>query len=153
MSNPDQAAAPPDAATLDAIEARLKAATPGPWRAKQMNKPEDDPWFFVLDANGRGPVMETVVAQTKYLVTPEAQQRADMEFVAHAPEDIAALLSALTVARARLSALERDAAVLSQYVIAATAPYGAGPVHEAAVRVRALLVPPPDLAGPGGRTP
>lgn len=76
----------------DEIAARLKAATPGPWRAKQMNHAEDAPWFFVLDAQGRGPVVETVIAQTKYLVTPEAEQRADVEFIAHAPTDIAWLL-------------------------------------------------------------
>jgi len=40
---------------LTQIRQRLQAATPGPWRAKQMNRPEDDPWFFVLDAKGRGP--------------------------------------------------------------------------------------------------
>ena len=87
---------------LTAIEARLNAATPGPWRAKQMNRPEHDPWFFVLDAAGRGPVVETVVAQTKYLVGPEEQQRADVEFIAHAPSDIAVLVEHVKALRAAL---------------------------------------------------
>lgn len=94
---------------LSAIETRLKAATPGPWRAKQMNHADGDPWFFVLDADGRGPVVETVVAQTKYLVAPEAAQRADVDFIAHAPEDVAGLLAAC---RALREALQPFAALL-----------------------------------------
>jgi len=93
---------------LTAIEARLNAATPGPWRAKQMNRPEHDPWFFVLDAAGRGPVVETVVAQTKYLVGPEEQQRADVEFIAHAPSDIAVLVEHVKALRAALAPSNAD---------------------------------------------
>ena len=90
---------------LAEIETRLNAATPGPWRAKQMNRPEDDPWFFVLDAEGRGPVVETVVAQTKYLAVPEEQQRADVDFIAHAPADVAALVEHVKELRAALRPL------------------------------------------------
>lgn len=102
------APAPPDDKRLSEIRARLDAATPGPWRAKQMNRPEDDPWFFVLDAEGRGPVMETVVAQTKYLVTPEAEQRANVEFIAHAPEDVRMLLDLADRMRACAESVLRE---------------------------------------------
>jgi hypothetical protein len=72
-----------------------------------MNRPEHDPWFFVLDAGGRGPVVETVVAQTKYLVVPEEQQRADVEFIAHAPADVAVLVEAVKALRAALEPFAR----------------------------------------------
>lgn len=99
---------------LQEIAMRLKTVTRWPWRAKQMNRPEDAPWFFVLDAEGRGPVMETVVAQTKYLVTPEAEQRANVEFIAHAPDDIAYLLNLMHRLRYAVQRLVNSSWVLER---------------------------------------
>jgi hypothetical protein len=70
-------------ADLDAIEARLDAATPGPWHVEDDHATENQIWTerrweagggaSVVDAGGMGP--------------------ADADLIAHAPNDLRALLA------------------------------------------------------------
>lgn len=77
---------------LEAIEARVKAATPGPW----INRPEKS--FNVQSAN-------------KNIASCFRTENAD--FIAHAPEDIKALLALAKQQAAEIASItaERDAAV------------------------------------------
>ena len=81
---------------LAGIEARLKAATPGPWSVKHrhcMHEPPDD------ESCGLG---------LEIVGPPEASNRgqfyrgADAVFIAHAPSDVAVLLEAVKALRAAL---------------------------------------------------
>jgi hypothetical protein len=73
---------------LDAIEARLKAATPGPWQAVDLPyNGIDDPMIV----NGE----LVYIAQTAYDMQSSSQEHdvdADTIFIANAPADVAALL-------------------------------------------------------------
>lgn len=69
---------------LAAIEARLQAATPGPWDCT-FYSPNDSVWCGNLE-----------IAEVRvYTGTNEAAYKnvENGEFIAHAPEDIAALLA------------------------------------------------------------
>lgn len=68
---------------LDAIEARLAAATPGPWTISHRNDNQ------IIRADG------TLVADTWY-----ENYESNAEFIAHAPDDMAALLAVVKAARA-----------------------------------------------------
>lgn len=79
---------------LDEIKARLKAATPGPWILKRVRECGDDLWLDTLCS-----------AKTK------EQGDNDVALLAHAPSDLAYLLSALesaekVVEAARLAMFE-----------------------------------------------
>lgn len=79
---------------LDAIAARLEAATPGPWSAHDFGYPgQDEPSSIVIhtgefDWNGIRYGETEVIAHTDW----DSQPAANAEFIAHAPTDIAALL-------------------------------------------------------------
>ena len=84
---------------LAGIEARLKAATPGPWSVKHrhcMHEPPDD------ESCGLG---------LEIVGPPEASNRgqfyrgADAVFIAHAPSDVAALVEAVKALWAALLGL------------------------------------------------
>ena len=64
---------------IDAIEQRLKAATPGPWKYEARS---DIVWFAKRNAG--------IKCSTNYSMTRE-----DAEFIAHAPADISALIDGL----------------------------------------------------------
>lgn len=91
-----------DLGWLDAIEARLRAATPGPWR----NNPTD--WLEIWanrDAAGWDAFFIATL-RTRLNPDPGRQAAHDASFIAHAPEDIAALVAAV---RERDAALARAA--------------------------------------------
>lgn len=81
-------------AFLDAVQARLEAATPGPWKPYRTGKWEHDNYVVREDLAG--------VAMQYALVW----QPGDAELIAHAPSDLAALLAvvrALVEARGDLN--------------------------------------------------
>ena len=67
--------------SIESIKARLEAATPGPWKA--------GPSFCTVLSSG---------PDRCYLVC-ETEEREDREFIAHAPQDIAALLKIVEAVR------------------------------------------------------
>jgi hypothetical protein len=71
---------------LQAIEAREKAATPGPWR-KWL--PTEHSWFAVCGK--RGLLESTVIAWLERWV--EGRDSKDAEFIAHARTDIPTLIA------------------------------------------------------------
>ena len=75
---------------LQAIEARLEAATPGPWDFDTI--PETGESRVVVRSNAGDPMLEVSVAT--HGVSAE-----DAEFLAHAPEDIRALLAEVKAVR------------------------------------------------------
>ena len=80
---------------LEPIKERLAAATPGPWKAKEDSW---DGYSVVIDDNGPG---VSIIAEQ--IGQGEDGGWGDAEFIAHAPEDIAALISEVERLRA-----ERD---------------------------------------------
>lgn len=86
---------------LDEIEARLAAATPGPWRADQCGGGEESfsgSWVCPGGhANGvwSNPAERDVLRDETSLSSPDA------ELIAHAPEDIAALLAVVKAVRTK----------------------------------------------------
>jgi hypothetical protein len=83
--------------TLPTIRARLAAATPGPWVRQSSDDGASDPWWIDTHASPEGP--EPVWAPPQYPVS-----EADADFIAHAPDDIAALLAVAQAAEALLAA-------------------------------------------------
>ena len=86
---------------IDAIKARLdKAHTEwGPWKAKE------DSWngySVVIDDNGPG---VSIIAEQ--IGQGEDEGRGDAEFIANAPEDIAALISEVERLREQVEAVKR----------------------------------------------
>lgn len=79
---------------LDDIAARRAAATPGPWKATRTGRWEHDNYVTREDRLG--------VAMQYALVW----QPGDAEFIAHAPEDIDALLAFVQDVRTFLSLRE-----------------------------------------------
>lgn len=73
----------------DDIETRARAATPGPWQANH-------PAGFI-----------TAHGQTIAVFGGSAQDQADADFIAHAPEDVDALLATVRHLTARVTELER----------------------------------------------
>lgn len=86
---------------LDAIKARLAAATPGPWSEYAES---GEWWINQNDGDGANPspVEGGWVCDSRQM-SPE-----DVEFVTHAPTDIAFLLAA----QARAEGVEADAAAV-----------------------------------------
>lgn len=80
----------------DAIRERLAAATPGPWRLQNAETYAVAPTRFYIGSELRG------IAETR---RGDAQARADAVFIAHASEDIAALLAENAALWAQLEAL------------------------------------------------
>ncbi len=91
---------------------RKATPTPGPWKVIEHNHVTGDLWLsigYVRDGITRGPVADIVhkpeylpVAELKYLVTPEAEQRANAALIASAP-DLAARVAALEEALGTLT--------------------------------------------------
>ena len=71
---------------LQEIEARLEAATPGPWDFETI--PETGESRVVVRSNTGDPMLDVSVA-------PHGVRAEDAEFIAHAPEDMRALIAAL----------------------------------------------------------
>ena len=76
---------------LDAVEQRLKAATPGPWAVVRV------PEVIEITSHKR-----THIARRFTGNFGDPQALPDTEFIAHAPEDVAALVAALRETRAAL---------------------------------------------------
>lgn len=83
----------PDRLTLDAIQSRLDAATPGPWRISPRGHAMGRLWV------DDGHQYDVVMTQD------QPRQNADADLVAHAPTDIAALLGGITCLEAALREL------------------------------------------------
>ena len=82
---------------LQEIEARLEAATPGPWDFETI--PETGESRVVVFSNTGDPMLDVSVA-------PHGVRAEDAEFIAHAPEDIRALLAEVTDLRVKLEAAQ-----------------------------------------------
>ena len=81
---------------IQAIEARLEAATPGPWDFETI--PETGESRVVVFSNTGDPMLDVSVA-------PHGVRAEDAEFIAYAPEDIRALIAEVK----RLEAWKREA--------------------------------------------
>ena len=88
-------------ADLNAIKARWAAATPGPWEA-------GDTWVYTMpvypDDNRLSSVLGMKFEDPERREQEHARARANAEAIAHAPEDIAALIQVLEEVRAVLGA-------------------------------------------------
>lgn len=73
---------------LEAIKARLAAATPGPWRAVEMTHYGEPGTGFGWVAGGKQPCGAIMGEESG-----GAGMLEDAVFIAHAPEDIAALVA------------------------------------------------------------
>lgn len=106
-------------AIRDEIEARLTAATPGPWEHGTSDFRDSDS-HSVYDSNHK------VLAFVGFGATEGVRPANDAEFIAHAPEDIRELLAENDVLRAlahigreqydRAQALEKENARLQRLV-------------------------------------
>ena len=105
---------------LDAIRARCEAATPGPWTAYNANEgTEYQPaWEVANDAFHNPPADEDAPWIAVHL---ETGIKDDAEFIAHAREDVPALLAALASSRAEVERLTRENARLTDVVDTAVA--------------------------------
>ena len=75
---------------LQAIEARLEAATQGPWDVDTI--PETGESRVVVRSNTGDPMLDVSVAT-------HGVRSEDAEFIAHAPEDIRALINVVKAVR------------------------------------------------------
>ena len=86
---------------LQAIEARLAAATPGPWKAQDfVAAPTEDAGSAVVKQGNGGLVayaLRSGAVEHEWYDKPQCD--ADAEFLAHAPEDIRALLDEVKAVR------------------------------------------------------
>ena len=91
-----------DLSWLDAIEARLAAATPGPWH----NNPAD--WLEIWADRDAAGWDAFFIATLRTDLNPDPGIRAahDASFIAHAPADIARLVNALRDAHAKIARVE-----------------------------------------------
>ena len=90
---------------LQAIEARLEAASPGPWTAQPF---EDEGSPIVGSGHEVGLVAYALRAGAvcdKWYDKPQCE--ADSEFIAHAPEDIRALLAEVHAQKQKLEAAKK----------------------------------------------
>jgi hypothetical protein len=71
---------------IDAIKARLAAATPGPWKARTTGVAGGDHWY-VCDKD------QSIASIHASDGEDEAQREPDAEFIANAPTDVAHLLN------------------------------------------------------------
>ena len=81
---------------IQEIEARLEAATQGPWDVETI--PETGESRVIVRSNTGDPMLDVSVA-------PHGVRAEDAEFIAHAPEDIRALIAEVK----RLEAWKREA--------------------------------------------
>ena len=84
----DDRTATGEAPDLDAIEARAKAATPGPWES-HTNRNDDNgrAWGWVA------PLRRTLVTIVTWNRGQNSNAEADARFIAHAREDVPALVA------------------------------------------------------------
>ena len=79
---------------LQAIEARLAAATPGPWKTQDfVDAPPEDAGSAVVKQGNGGLVayaLRSGAVEHEWYDKPQCE--ADAEFIAHAPEDMKLLL-------------------------------------------------------------
>jgi hypothetical protein len=85
---------------LDAIRARVDAATPGPWRTLGTGVAGGDHWYVCDDGQSLASIASNDGEN-------EDQREPDAEFIAHAREDIPALLDALAAERGRADEARR----------------------------------------------
>ena len=93
---------------LQAIEARLKAATPGTWQGQEFvyNPPEDAGTPVIKQGNGGLVAYALRSGAVEHQWYDRPQCDADAEFIAHAPEDIRALIAEVTDLRMKLEAAQ-----------------------------------------------
>ena len=82
---------------IQEIEARLEAATQGPWDVETI--PETGESRVIVRSNTGDPMLDVSVA-------PHGVRAEDAEFIAHAPEDIRALIDEVTDLRMKLEAAQ-----------------------------------------------
>ena len=86
---------------LQAIEARLAAATPGPWKTQDfVDAPPEDAGSAVVKQGNGGLVayaLRSGAVEHEWYDKPQCD--ADAEFIAHAPEDIRALIDEVKAVR------------------------------------------------------
>ena len=81
---------------LDAIEARLFLATPGPWRVKEQDPKQIHRGTVQVEENGRG---VEVIAEC-YCGAYDGHGLRNAELIANAPTDLAALIEEVRHLRA-----------------------------------------------------
>lgn len=86
---------------LKEIEARLEKATPGPWRAVRNNA-LGETWFNIFSLGDNN-----VLAMIGDLAD-EVKQSPDADLIAHAPTDLALLLSLVKEYRAALEQIDSE---------------------------------------------
>lgn len=95
---------PPPALDLDAIEARAAAVYPGPWRAGTLEA-EGKVWAHDPEALGGPSCGERCV----FIANKHFEHTANREFIAHARQDVPALVARVRELEAQLSATEAEA--------------------------------------------
>ena len=83
---------------MDQIKVRLAAATPGPWNSMTEETSDGENVYYTVESKGAKP--------GDYLLDMSdtgAQGRADAEFIAHAPDDIAYLLAEVESLRSAMA--------------------------------------------------
>ena len=91
-----------DRVDFEAIKARANAATAEPWTAEPVDYEDGYPGHSVLGGGVRGSMEEHQVC---WVGTPTNRNlTADAEFIAHAREDVPALIAELAVLRAQRDA-------------------------------------------------
>ena len=92
---------------LQAIEARLAAATPGPWKAQDfVAAPTEDAGSAVVKQGNGGLVayaLRSGAVEHEWYDKPQCD--ADAEFIAHAPADMRALLDEVERLRGQVEAV------------------------------------------------
>jgi hypothetical protein len=106
---------------LDAIRARADAATPGPWmHATHTGRKDGVSLVGQISKRGTGQAVAV-------LADSDVRQRAkDAEFVAHAREDVPALVAEVERLRAANAHLIRNAEILADEIVLGTAPVFGG---------------------------
>jgi hypothetical protein len=89
--------------TVEEIQARLEAATPGPWFRSPEAALRLDGTITVRARSGNQPIARIrSVDRDELWPDPDGQTKRDAEFIAHAPVDISYLLSGVEQVRRRL---------------------------------------------------
>jgi len=86
---------------LDAIEARLALATQGPWRVKEQDPKQIHRGTVQVEENGRG---IEVIAEC-YCGAYDGHGLRNADLIAHAPEDLAALIEEVRYLRGERAAV------------------------------------------------
>jgi hypothetical protein len=95
-------------ADLDAIEARLALATQGPWRVKEQDPKQVHRDPAQVEENGRG---VEVIAEC-YCGAYDGRGLRNDDLIAHAPEDLAALIEEVCSLRVRTEKAEANYAFM-----------------------------------------